>query len=165
MLLGTTLLLVFIGLIMVLSASSVDSYLADSNFFGSFIRQAIYAVIGIPLMLLASRVPITFWRKWARIFVLVGIGLQLLVYTPLGIDSYGNRNWFAIGGFTAQPSEALKLALAVWLGVMLPVTMDRHGSTVRVLRPLIPAVIMLLMVLAGQDPGTVIIMALMRGTC
>ncbi|CAB4903271.1 unannotated protein [freshwater metagenome] len=161
MLLGTTLLLVFIGLIMVLSASSVDSYLADSNFFGSFIRQAIYAVIGIPLMLLASRVPITFWRKWARIFVLVGIGLQLLVYTPLGIDSYGNRNWFAIGGFTAQPSEALKLALAVWLGVMLPVTMDRHGSTVRVLRPLIPAVIMLLMVLAGQDLGTVIIMALM----
>lgn len=161
MLLGTTLLLVFIGLFMVLSASSVDSYLADNNFFGSFLRQATYAAIGIPLMLLASRMPVTFWRKWARVFVLAGIGLQLLVYTPLGIDSYGNRNWFAIGGFTAQPSEALKLALAVWLGVMLPVTMNRHGSTMKILRPLIPAAIMIIMVLIGQDLGTVIVMALM----
>lgn len=162
MLLGTTLLLVFIGLIMVLSASSVDSYLSDNNFFMGFLRQGAYAIAGIPLMLLASRVPPSFWRRWARIGVLIGIGFQLLVvYTPLGVDSGGNRNWLAIGDFTFQPAELLKLALAVWLGIMLPVAMDRYGATWRVLRPLIPAAIIVTFVLVGGDLGTVLIMFLM----
>lgn len=162
MLLGTTLLLVFIGLIMVLSASSVDSYLTDNNFFMGFLRQGAYAIAGIPLMLLASRMPPSFWRRWARIGVLIGIGFQLLVvWTPLGVDSGGNRNWLAIGDFTFQPAELLKLALAVWLGVMLPVAMERYGATWRVLRPLIPAAIIVTFVLVGGDLGTVLIMFLM----
>ncbi len=162
MLLGTTLLLVFIGLIMVLSASSVDSYLTDNNFFMGFLRQGAYAIAGIPLMLLASRVPPSFWRRWARTGVLIGIGFQLLVvWTPLGVDSGGNRNWLAIGDFTFQPAELLKLALAVWLGIMLPVAMDRYGATWRVLRPLIPALIIVALVLVGGDVGTVLIMFMM----
>lgn len=162
MLLGTTLLLVFIGLIMVLSASSVDSYLTDNNFFMGFLRQGAYAIAGIPLMLLASRVPPHFWRRWARTGVLIGIGFQLLVvWTPLGVDSGGNRNWLAIGDFTFQPAELLKLALAVWLGIMLPIAMDRYGATWRVLRPLIPALLIVVLVLVGGDLGTVLIMFLM----
>ena len=162
MLLGTTLLLVFIGLIMVLSASSIDSYLTDNNFFMGFLRQGAYAIAGIPLMLLASRVPASFWRRWARTGVLIGIAFQLLVvFTPLGVDSGGNRNWLAIGGFTFQPAELLKLALAVWLGVMLPIAMDRYGAAWRVLRPLIPALIIVTLVLVGGDLGTVLIMFLM----
>jgi len=162
MLLGTTLLLVFIGLIMVLSASSVDSYLTDNNFFMGFLRQGAYAIAGIPLMLLASRVPPHFWRRWARTGVLIGIGFQLLVvWTPLGVDSGGNRNWLAIGDFTFQPAELLKLALAVWLGIMLPIAMDRFGATWRVLRPLIPALLIVVLVLVGGDLGTVLIMFLM----
>jgi len=162
MLLGTTLLLVFIGLIMVLSASSVESHLNDNNFFMGFLRQGAYAIAGIPLMLLASRVPPTFWRRWARTGVLIGIGFQMLVvFTPLGVDSGGNRNWLAIGGFTFQPAELLKLALAVWLGVMLPIAMDRYGAAWRVLRPLIPAAIIVGLILVGGDLGTVLIMFMM----
>jgi cell division protein FtsW len=162
MLLGTTLLLVFIGLIMVLSASSVDSFLKDDNFFMGFLRQGAYAIAGVPLMLLASRVPATFWRKWARVFVLAGIALQMLVvFSPLGVDSGGNRNWLAIGGFTFQPAELLKLALALWVGIMLPVTMEKYGTTWRVLRPLVPAGLMIGLVLVGGDLGTVLVMVAM----
>lgn len=161
LLLGTTLLLVFIGLVMVLSASSVDSFLSDQNFFGGFARQAMYAGIGIPLMLVVARFPATFWRRWARVIVLVGIAIQLLVFTPLGYESGGNRNWISIGSFTAQPSELLKLAVAVWLGVMLPVSMERHDTGWKALRPLVPVVIMMGLVLIGGDLGTVMVMALM----
>ena len=162
MLLGTTLLLVFIGLIMVLSASSVDSFLKDDNFFMGFLRQGAYAIAGVPLMLLASRVPATFWRKWARVFVLAGIALQMLVvFSPLGVDSGGNRNWLAIGGFTFQPAELLKLALALWVGIMLPVTMEKYGTTWRVLRPLVPAAIIIVLILVGGDLGTVLVMVAM----
>ena len=161
MLVGTTLLLVFVGLIMVLSASSVDSYLSDNNFFGAFLKQTLWAAIGIPVMFLVARIPARIWSRSARVLVYVGFALQLLVFTGLGYDSGGNRNWISIFGFTAQPSEALKLAMVVWLGVMLPVSMARYSTGIKALRPIIPVAIMMVLVIIGGDLGTGIVMALM----
>ena len=102
-----TFLLVGIGLIMVLSSSSITSYLDNQGFFGSFWKQATYALIGVPLMLLVSRFPLWFWKKWAWWLLGFGILLQLLVFTPLGVEVWGNRNWIQIGGFGGQPSVFL----------------------------------------------------------
>ena len=78
-LLGITIVLVIIGLLMVLSASSVDSFLQDGQFFGAFGRQAAYAAIGLPVMMVLSQLPLVFWRKWALLFLAIGCFLQLLV--------------------------------------------------------------------------------------
>ena len=61
LLLGTTLFLVVFGLVMVLSASSVESHLENDSFFAAFLKQALYALVALPLMLVASRMPIAFW--------------------------------------------------------------------------------------------------------
>ena len=58
LLLGTTLFLVVFGLVMVLSSSSVDSYLENSGFFGTVLRQGGFALIGVPLLLVVSRLPL-----------------------------------------------------------------------------------------------------------
>lgn len=163
--LGVTLFMVLLGLTMVLSASSVDAYLAGEGFYGRFAKQLTFALLGLPVMLIFSRVPLFFWRKWAvRFLVLAGLA-QCLVFTPLGIESGGNRNWISIGGITAQPSEALKLALALWLGVALPKSMAQHGSTIKVLSPLLVAGAAMALVLAGGDLGTAIIMFLVVLGC
>ncbi len=158
-----TLLLVGFGLIMVLSSSSITSYLDDQGFFGGFWRQASFALIGIPLMLIAAAMPVTFWKRWAWVLLGLGIALQLLVFTPLGIEVYGNRNWIQIGGFGAQPSEALKLALVVWVGAVLqrkePLLGQMRHEIVPIILP--GAVIALGVVLLGRDLGTVLIMAAM----
>lgn len=158
---GITLLLVGIGLIMVLSSSSITSYLSDQGFFGGFWRQLTFTIIGLPLMLIAAAMPISFWKKWAWGFLGLGIALQLLVFTPLGIEEYGNRNWIQIGAINAQPSEALKLALVVWIGAVL---LRKEKYLGQVLHELIPvvvpgALVALGVVLLGHDLGTVIIMA------
>ncbi|MEN9620185.1 MAG: putative lipid flippase FtsW, partial [Actinomycetota bacterium] len=117
---GTVVFLVLFGLVMVLSSSAVTS--AQNNegdFFAIFLRQGLFALIGIPLMLTIARLPAIFWRRWARHAVMVGLGLQLLVFTGLGYDYGGNQNWISIAGFTAQPSEFLKLALVIWLATVL----------------------------------------------
>jgi cell division protein FtsW len=120
LLLGTTLFLVVFGLVMVLSSSAVTSFTESDDFFYGFERQALFATLGIPLMLLASRMPTIFWKRWAPLAVVVGIGLQFLtVATPLGYEVNGNRNWIMIGSFTMQPSEIVKLALVIWLGSVL----------------------------------------------
>jgi cell division protein FtsW len=163
--LGTTLLLVVIGLTMVLSASSVWSYLADEGFYGRFLRQVIFAVIGIPVMLLISRLPLYFWKKWAVRFLVLGLVAQLLVFSPLGVSSGGNTNWIRIGNFNAQPSEFLKLALALWLGVALQRSMAKFNGTWKVLAPVGVAIITILFVLGGGDLGTAIVMVLIVLGC
>nr|WP_243752777.1 putative lipid II flippase FtsW [Leucobacter ruminantium] len=156
-----TLLLVGFGLIMVLSSSSITSYLDDQGFFGGFWRQATFAVIGIPLMLIAAAMPISFWKRWAWVLLAIGIFLQLLVFTPLGVEVYGNRNWIQIGGIGAQPSEALKLALVVWIGAVLWKKESLLGQMRHEIVPVIVpgAVVVLGLVLLGRDLGTTMIMA------
>lgn len=158
-----TLLLVGFGLIMVLSSSSITSYLADQGFLGGFWRQLTYAVIGLPLMLFAAARPLSFWKRWAWWLFGFGIVLQLLVFSPLGVEVYGNRNWIQIGSFNAQPSEALKLALVVWVGTVLLRKEPLLGQMKHELIPVVipGALIALGVVLLGRDLGTVLIMAAM----
>ncbi|MBC9935114.1 cell division protein FtsW [Leucobacter sp. cx-87] len=157
---ATTLLLVGFGLIMVLSSSSITSYLDDRGFFGAFWNQALYAVVGLPLMFVAANLPVTFWRKWAWALFALGLALQVLVFTPLGVESYGNRNWIQIGSFSGQPSEPLKLALIVWIGAVLYAKQPLLGQKKHVFIPVIfpGALAALGLVLMGKDLGTVLIM-------
>ena len=166
LLLGTVVFLVLIGLIVVFSASSIDSFLSDSGFFGGFLKQALFAVVGVPLMLVVSRLPLVFWPTWARRLLGIGVALQLLVFSPLGIETGGNRNWIAIGSFTAQPSELIKIVIAVWLGVALPIAIQRFGMrNWRVLTPLAPPALLMGLVLVGSDLGTSMIMAIIVMGC
>ena len=109
-------------------------------------------------MLGISRLPLVFFRKWANIALFVTIGLQLLVFTPLGVESGGNRNWLDIG-VQFQPAEMIKLTIAVWLGVNLPAIVDRVGPySFRIFGGIFPVYIAMFVVLLGQDLGTVIIL-------
>jgi cell division protein FtsW len=158
LLLGTTLFLVVFGLIMVLSSSAVESFTASGSFFNGFVRQALFAAIGVPLMLVASRLPAFFWKKWAGRLMAIAIGLQVLVFVPhIGVEVNGNRNWINIGGFTAQPSELVKVALVLWLAKSLADIKDRLGDWRALAKLLIPAGIATALDLIGGDVGTAII--------
>ncbi|WP_246837355.1 putative lipid II flippase FtsW [Salinibacterium sp. UTAS2018] len=167
MLLGTTLFLVVFGLVMVLSSSSVESYAADQGFFGSFLRQTAFAFIGIPLMLLASRAPVRFWKRWALPGLILGAVLQLLVFVPgIGLAYGGNQNWIQIGTFSAQPSEFVKVAVIVWVAWVLSTKQDQLGDWKQVLLPVAPvAGAAIGLVLIGNDLGTASIMLLIVFSC
>ncbi len=163
LLLGTTLFLVVFGLVMVLSSSAVEDYAATGDFFGSFVRQGLFALIGVPLMLIAARLPVRFWRRWAWHVMIASILLQLLVVaTPLGHNVQGNTNWIKVGSFTAQPSELIKLALVVWLGLVLAAKVDRLSSWRDLIMPVVPiAGGAILLMLVGNDLGTAVVLLLM----
>jgi cell division protein FtsW len=159
LLLGTTLFLVVFGLVMVLSSSSILSYVSSKDFFAIATRQGLYALIGVPVMLLAARAPISFWKRWSRIGIFVGIGLQLLVFSPLGFAYGGNRNWIHLGSFNAQPSELVKLALVLWLAWMLTNRPELLQDWRRMMLTIGPIVAIATgLVLAGSDLGTSVIL-------
>lgn len=167
LLLGTTLFLVVFGLIMVLSSSSIEERAASGDFFAKASRQGLYALVGVPAMLLAARAPAAFWKRWAGTAVVIGVALQLLVFLPgLGYERGQNRNWINLGSFTAQPSELIKLALVIWLAWIL----SRKGEALHewreVAMPILPITIVAVgLVLAGNDLGTAtIILAIVFGS-
>ncbi|MDZ4044770.1 MAG: putative lipid II flippase FtsW [Rhodoglobus sp.] len=167
LLLGVTLFLVAFGLVMVLSSSFVTEISSDSSPFGVFLRQSLYAIIGIPLLLVASRMPPRFWKRWAWPALLVGGALQLLVFIPgIGWGYGGNQNWISIGGVNAQPSEFVKIALIVWIAWVLSAKQDLLGDWKHVALPIAPvAGIAILFVLIGNDLGTAMIMVLIVLGC
>jgi cell division protein FtsW len=161
LLLGTTLFLVVFGLIMVLSSSAVESYTASGDFFNGFVRQVMFAAVGIPLMLIAARMPARFWKRWSGMFLIAALALQFLtVATPLGASQGGNRNWITIGSFSGQPSEFVKLGLVVWLGYVLSRKQQSLDNWRQLIMPLVPiAGLSIGLVLLGGDLGTSIILS------
>ncbi|MGO4593503.1 putative lipid II flippase FtsW [Leifsonia sp. 2TAF2] len=161
LLLGITLFMVVFGLVMVLSSSAVESHNDSDNFFSRFWSQGAYTLVGLPLMFVVSRIPRAFWRKTIWFFLAAACFLQVLVLlTPLGMEIGGNRNWLKIGSLTVQPSEAIKLALVVWLGVVLARKRDVLDQWKHVAIPVVPiAGGAVALVLLGGDLGTTMIMA------
>lgn len=158
-------LLVALGLVMVLSASSVTSYAQDGNSYSVFLNQLMYGGVGILLCLAASRLPVRVWKWLAPWGMIAAIGLQALVFTGLGVLYQGNRNWISIGGFSAQPSEFGKIALVVFGAAVLTRKRKVIGRIGHVLIPfVIPAAGVLIgLVLAGHDLGTVLILVAITG--
>jgi cell division protein FtsW len=162
LLLGTTLFLVAFGLVMVLSSSSVEAYADGKDFFSDFLKQGSAALAGIPLMLIFSRAPIRFWKRWAMPFLGLAVALQLLVFSPLGWEYGGNRNWLNLGFTSIQPSEIMKLALVLWLANMLSSRMAELTDGRRFFWLVVPVSLLILVpVLLGKDLGTALIMGAM----
>lgn len=161
LLLGVTLFLVAFGLVMVLSSSSIDSYKEnDGNSFALFLRQGMFALIGVPLMLVASRMPASFWKRWAWALLVGALLFQFLIFTPLSTGGVqGNNNWVKVAGVTAQPSELVKLALIVWIAYILSRKEELLYDWKHVLLPVAPvALFAIALVLGGNDLGTAAIM-------
>ena len=158
LLLGATGALVVIGLIMVFSASSVESLLADQASYAVFVRQFAFAVVGGILAALASRLDLRWWKRLAFPILVLSIGL-LAAVIPFGKMINGNRNWLAIGPLQFQPSEFAKLALVLVGALIFANKSARMASTMHVVLPyLVPiSTIVLALVLAGHDLGTAMV--------
>ncbi|MDO4919978.1 putative lipid II flippase FtsW [Kocuria sp.] len=159
---GCVVLLTGIGVMMVLSASAVESISDSRSAYALFGRQVLFGVLGLVAMLGLSVVPTRFYVKLAWPAWLVSVFISALVFTPLGREVNGNRNWLVIGGQSVQPSEIAKLALCIWLAALFA----RQGREVeqdwkKALWPSFGGFIVPTgLTLAGGDAGTAIVFAL-----
>ena len=110
--------IVTIGLVMLFSASYTYSYYNRGDSTQIFVRQLIFAVIGIVLMFVISRIKYEYFKLVAIIGVAVSIFLLLLV---LVLPEYkpGFKRWINLGFTTFQPSEIAKIGLIMILAFLL----------------------------------------------
>ncbi|MDQ1288959.1 MAG: cell division protein FtsW [Actinomycetota bacterium] len=160
LILGSTVALVVVGLVMVLSSSSVESLRETEmhSSFAYFSKQALFAVVGLPAAWIASRLTVPTWRRLSWV-MLAGTTVLLCLVPFIGIEVGGNKNWIVIGGFTLQPSETAKFALLVWAASVLSAKHQLLGSVSHALIPVLPvAGVLLLLILVGRDLGTAMIL-------
>jgi cell division protein FtsW len=127
-LLTAVLALVAIGVVMVYSASSVQSYLRIGEPSAVGVQQATWAAFGLGAMFLASRTDFRLLRYLAIPFYVVTLALLVAVLIPgIGDEVNGSRRWIEIAGFGFQPAELAKLAICIYLAHWL----DRRGRQAR----------------------------------
>jgi cell division protein FtsW len=148
LILGVFGLLTLFGLVMVLSASAVRSYMDDGSSYSVFTRQLLFCVPGLVLFWLGLRVPPRTLRAMAPAALL--IGFVALVAVLFGPERNGAKSWFVIGTFTVQPSEAVKVALTLWGAHVLVARRAVMHKWKYALSPVVPVTVALMTLLVLQ---------------
>jgi cell division protein FtsW len=128
-LLFPVLFLVCIGVVMVYSASSAISLKTHGSSYLFLKKQAVFAVVGMALLLMFRRLPYQFLRPLAYPLLVVAVFLLAAVQLPgFGVAAGGSTRWLRAGEFTFQPSEFARLALMIYLAYSLEKKRDRLKS-------------------------------------
>ena len=128
--LSLTFALCIVGITLLASASSVESYetLGDPN--RMLVKQTLALLMGLGAMFVLMGLDYHRLQKWSKILLIISLGLLLLPLVPgIGTELLGAKRWISIGGFFFQPSEVVKLALIIYLATWLPkIRLDREEA-------------------------------------
>ncbi|MEO9327598.1 putative lipid II flippase FtsW [Gordonia aurantiaca] len=153
------------GLVMVLSASSVEGYSQDGSAYGLFTTQVIFAGLGLVVFYMMLRLRVSLLRRFAAPAMAITIVLLALVLVPgIGTLSQGARRWFVISGISVQPSELVKVALCIWGAHLLASRRRDNASLKELLIPLVPvALLICVLIILEPNLSTTITIAIIVG--
>lgn len=157
-------LLLTLGMMMVLSASSVYGYTQFGDAYYFVKRQVVFLVAGGAAAWVLARFSPRRLQVLGWVLVMVSLVLELLTFTALGHSKNGNTNWvrFGVDWFGVQPSEVAKLAIVVWGADVLARKYKMLGDPRQLLIPFVPVSLVLIgLVVLQDDLGTGMIMGAM----
>lgn len=152
-----TMLLVFVGLVMVFSASAVMAKDKYGSPYAFLLRQLLWAVAGLVAMVVAMRVDYRRYKSPAVVFSLMGLTTLLLISVFFLDRSHHTHRWIRWGGFSLQPSELAKPVLILFLAYFLEgrtKSMDDWRNTL--LPAAAPVLVFLGLIVLQPDLGTAI---------
>jgi cell division protein FtsW len=157
-----TLGLTAFGLVMVYSATSAAAALGGSDPSYYLKREAIYALVGVALLMVLYRADYRALRYLAPVLMLSSIGLCFAVLV-VGQQVNGARRWLGVGSLSFQPSELAKLSLAIWAAAYLA-RRPAPRTLGELLRPLgLTTGLVCALILVEPDLGTVIAIGIVLG--
>ena len=152
-----TLILVFIGLVMVFSASAVMAKERFGSAYAFLFRQLAWAVAGLVAMVLAMKLDYRKLKHPAVVFTVLGATTILLISVFFLDRTHGTRRWFHLGPVSFQPSELAKPAIILFLAWFLETktkAIDDWRNTV--LPAITPTLVFLALIVFQPDLGTAI---------
>jgi len=166
LLLSSSALLLTIGLVMVLSASSVYAYENLGDSYAVVKRQLVWVALGLPVAYAAARLPRRVIRDLSTFGLVIAMALIALTRIPgLGVTRNGQTNWLALGPLQLQPSEIAKLAVILWAAHIYANKERRLGELQHLIVPVVPGMALVAgLVVLQRDLGTALVLfAIMLG--
>jgi cell division protein FtsW len=152
-----TMLLVFVGLVMVFSASAVMARERFGSEYAFLSKQLMWAAAGLAAMVVAMRVDYRRYKHPALVFSLLGLTTLLLISVFFLDRSHNTHRWIHWGGFSFQPSELAKPVLILFLAYFLEgrnKSMDDWRNTL--VPAAAPVIVLLGLIVLQPDLGTAI---------
>jgi cell division protein FtsW len=157
MLLGVTAILAVIGIVMVFSASYVDSLASHSWAYTDGTHQFIFVVAGVILLTFFSLVRISWIERIILPIYGVFVVVQLSVFV-IGKEVNGNKNWIPLpGGFSLQPSEFFKITLCLFLAWLIAKNQQDIDDRNLWIKAAVMLVVPIGIIMVQRDMGTSII--------
>jgi cell division protein FtsW len=151
------LLLVFLGLIMVFSASAVMARERFGSSYSFLLRQLGWAAAGIAAMLVVMNIDYKQYRRSSIVFTFLGFTCLLLVGVFLFHDSHNTHRWIKAGPFSFQPSELAKPAIILYLAYFLESRWQQIADWKHVLLPAAaPSLLLAALIIKEPDLGTAV---------
>lgn len=159
-----TIFLTIFGIVMITSSSSVWAEYKFNNPFKFTMHQSLFAIIGIIIMFIVSKIDYKLYYKYANHILLIATILLILVLIPgIGIIRNGSRSWFGIGAFGIQPSEIAKVALIIFVSKYLSKNernMDKIFSNALPIIGIIFIIFFLILLEPDFGSGAIIVLSL-----
>ena len=160
----SVMILLCIGLIMVASASSYYALTEFNNSSYFLIRQLVFAVIGVIVMLAISKVNYRIYSKFSYAIYTVVLLMMILVLVPgIGTEINGARRWIDLKITTFQPSELMKVALTLVLSTYIINNYKRLTSIPRYIIPALFFVLVCIVMFFQNHLSGMLIMAFITG--
>ena len=152
-----TTILVFVGLVMIFSASAVMAKERFGSAYEFLIKQLIWAVAGLAAMVVAMKVDYKRLQHPALVFSLLGLTTLLLISVFFLDRAHGTHRWFHVGPISLQPSELAKPVLILFLAWFLENKTNAMNDWRNTLIPAVtPVVVFLGLIVFQPDLGTAI---------
>lgn len=158
----SAIILLFVGLIVLSSASSYYSLKIYNNSTELLNKQIFFAVLGVILMLIVAKIDYTKYFKWGYFGFGFGMMLMLAVFVPgLGRSINGANRWLNFGAFTFQPSELMKLFLIIALASYIVKNFKKPFTMQQIFMPiLMTAIVCITMYFQSHASGAAIMLFL-----
>lgn len=125
----TVLIMLALGIVMVLSASSPSALSRTGKSYQYVRTQAFSAIVGLVLMIIISKIDYRIYKKFDKIAYFGSIFLLAAVMIPsIGMESGGARRWIDLKFISFQPSEVAKIALVIFYATYLSNNRDKIGK-------------------------------------
>lgn len=148
------------GLLMILSASSMESFMRyDYSPYHYFIRQLIFIIIGIFGFLFITIFPTKNYKKLDK-FLLIFIFIALVGLLVYGYAANNAASWYKIGPLTIQPSEFAKIIVIIYLSVYYERNKDNIDNQWNIIKPILFIIVITSLVAIQPDMGTALIIML-----
>ncbi|MFZ3063977.1 MAG: putative lipid II flippase FtsW [Nitrospirota bacterium] len=149
-------ILTAIGILMIYSSSAIPALKKMNDLFFFLKRQVIWAVIGIVMMIIVSRID---YKNWDRLFLpMFGLTILLLIFVlVMGKEVNGARRWLRFGILSFQPAELAKLTIIIYMARIIAKKGERIKDFMNGFLPVMSVIgLFVMLIMIEPDAGTAV---------